>query len=182
MRGWPGSCLLCHWQTGGPSLNVRTMGCWRIVCKGHGRAGRGPAPSSGTGDQGWVQDETSRQEDAEELESNRARPMAETITLHHSRPAWTARPGVGGGVRLPVRRSAGQLRPARGRWCATRSFSTAGPPNSGPSVSTTTFDDSTWYWDLRNYSGSIFPASRSLRRRCCASGRRLETSAQYSAE
>ena len=44
------------------------------------------------------------------------------------------------------------------------------------------FDDSTWYWNLRNYSGSIFPASRSRRRRCCASGRRLETSAQYSAE
>ena len=45
------------------------------------------------------------------LESNRARPMAETITLHHSavagldRLAWS-----GWRIRLPVRRSAGQLR------------------------------------------------------------------------
>ena len=117
MRGWPGSCLLCHWQTGGPSLNVRTMGCWRIVCKGHGRAGRGPAPSSGTGDQGWVQDETSRQEDAEELESNRARPMAETITLHHSsaagldRQAWSGwrSPITGPAVRRSAQPRRGQV-------------------------------------------------------------------------
>ncbi len=32
------------------------------------------------------------------------------------------------------------------------------------------------------HRGSIFPASWSRRRRCCASGRRLEISAQYSAE
>ena len=31
-----------------------------------------------------VNDETSRQEDAAALESNRARPMAVTMTLHHS--------------------------------------------------------------------------------------------------
>ena len=58
-----------------------------------------------------VNDETSRQEDVAALESNRARPMAETITLHHSavagldRLAWS-----GWRIRLPVRRSAGQLR------------------------------------------------------------------------
>ena len=183
MRGWPGSCLLCHWQTGGPSLNVRTMGCWRIVCKGHGRAGRGPAPGSGTGDQGWVQDETSRQEDAAELESNRARPMAETITLHHSsaagldRLAWS-------GWRSPitgpaVRRSA---QPRRGQVVCDPVLLDRRAAKLGSIRFNDNFDDSTWYWNLRNYSGSIFPASRSLRRRSCASGRRLETSAQYSAE
>ena len=136
-----------------------------------------------TGAARWVQDETSRQEDAEELESNRARPMAETITLHHSsaagldRQAWS-------GWRSPttgtaVRRSA-QAR--RGQVVCDPVLLDRRAAKLGSIRFNDNFDDSTWYWNLRNYSGSIFPASRSLRRRSCASGRRLETSAQYSAE
>ena len=167
--------------------------------------------------------------------------MAETITLHHSavasldRLAWS-----GWRIRLPVRRSAGQLRlsapgqpapqapahlreigisaprgndvievpppdgPAMGRQVGQRDdagmaliverFARRGQvvcdpvlldrraANLGSIRFNDNFDDSTWYRNLRNYSGSIFPASRSLRRRSWASGRRLETSAQYSAE
>ena len=132
-----------------------------------------------------VQDETSRQEDAAELESNRARPMAETITLHHSsvagldRQAWS-------GWRSPTtgtaaRRSA-QARPGQVVCDPVLLDRRAAELGSITVRFNDNFDDSTWYWDLRNYSGSIFPASRSLRRRSCASGRRLETSAQYSAE
>ena len=136
------------------------------------------------GNQGWVQDETSRQEDAAELESNRARPMAETITLHHSsaagldRQAWSEWRSPTTGTAVPPVSSgppgAGGVRPGPSR--------PTGRQTLGFIRFNENFDDSTWYWNLRNYSGSIFPASRSLRRRSCASGRRPETSAQYSAE
>ena len=127
MRGGPGSCLLCHWQTGGPSLHVRTMGCWRIVCKGHGRAGRGPALSSGTGDQGWVQEPHRRGKvgpgrdlpaggrGGARVQPGQAHGRNDNPPPLVGRPAWTARPGVGGGVRLPVRRSRRSAQPRRGQ-------------------------------------------------------------------
>ena len=118
--------------------------------EGHGRAGRGPAPGSGTGDRGWVQEPHRRGKagpgrdlpaggrGGARVQPGQAHGRNDNPPPLVGRPAWTARPGVGGGVRLPVRRPAGQLSPAGGRWCAIRSFSTDGPPNSGPSLSTTT--------------------------------------------